>query len=84
MRKLCFSLSAIFVALAFCATPGFAQAKPAKDTTFSGYHKDYSKLKKSRIENKPLYGYEKPNANWAGYDKIQLEPVVIFRAEKPP
>ena len=67
----------VFVALALSLVACSA-TKQARDVGFSGFLGDYSKLVKGS-EGQELYVYNNPKANWAAYNKILLDPVMIWQ-----
>jgi hypothetical protein len=68
-------LTAIISALLFS---GCAATKQARDVTQSGFLGDYSKLKHSHGRDS-LLTYANPEADWKAYDRIILDPVMIWR-----
>ncbi|MBT8363466.1 MAG: DUF3313 domain-containing protein [Deltaproteobacteria bacterium] len=75
-RLIAFTLIALMVLMVGCART--KQARTAKQT---GFLRDYSKLQKGETGEEVLY-YKNPKAYWAGYDKILLDPVTVWRGEK--
>ena len=71
---------ALFVAacLSGCASTKNAPIVPTENQ--SGFLEDYTNLRAGR-EGEPAYVYRMPNAI-AGYDKVIIEPVEVWRGEE--
>ncbi len=74
MRERVLAVLATLVALFACGS-----APPAVET--SGFHGDYSQLEKGRGDQAQLV-YNNPEANFARYDRILLDPVVVWTGEQ--
>jgi Protein of unknown function (DUF3313) len=57
---------------------GCAPTKQARDVKLSGFLGDYTMLQKGG-EGEALLNYKNPEAEWASYDKIMIDKVVILR-----
>ncbi len=80
MSSFKFKLTSILMLMIFTATAlGGCGASRARDVKASGFLGDYSILKKQSGEDKPLYEYVNPKANWPSYSKIMLDPIMIWR-----
>lgn len=65
---------------AMLLTSGCVATKQARDVSESGFLGDYSKLTHGTGEDRDsLLRYANPNAAWASYDKIILDPVMVWR-----
>jgi hypothetical protein len=73
MRKRVLTVLATLAALAACS----ADAPPTVEP--SGFLGDYSQLEKGRGDQAQLV-YINPEAHFAGYDKLLIEPVVVWQA----
>lgn len=62
---------------------GCAVQKQARSVEESGFLGDYSLLRKGG-QGEALLNYRNPDADWASYDKILLEPVVFYQKVKDP
>jgi hypothetical protein len=78
MKRLLIGLLAATAALAGCATS--SQARSVQPSGFLGEYR--SLLKSGKPEDEALKVYKAPGANWAGYNKILLEPVTIWADPK--
>ena len=78
MKRLIVLALIVPLALAACAQRG---VQKIKDVEFSGFLGDYSQLRPGGKERASYY-YIKPNLNLAKYDKILLDPPVIFRGKE--
>ncbi len=74
MRERVLAVLATLVALSACGS-----APPAVET--SGFLGDYSQLEKGRGDQAQLV-YINPGANFARYDRILLDPVVVWTGEQ--
>lgn len=67
-----------FVLLALAGLlAGCAETSQARSVKESGFLGDYSMLSKGK-EGEALLVYKNPNANWASYDKVMLDPVTVW------
>ena len=70
-----------FNALAVLALAGLlagcAAGSQARSVQESGFLGDYSMLSEGK-EGEALRVYKNPNANWASYDKVMLDPVTVW------
>lgn len=66
-------ISALFLTLSGCA----AHKQDIKDVTYSGFLSDYSMLEPGD-DTQAVLVYRNPQLNAAAYDKILLEPIVVF------
>jgi len=72
------SAAVLFGAVVMLAVmAGCATTKQARSTETSGFLGDYSHLRPGKDERALLYYYN-PKAQWAGYDKILLDPVRVY------
>jgi len=60
---------------------GCAVTKQAKRVETSGFISDYTKLKPGK-EDRSLLHYENPDASWADYDKVILDPIRVYASPK--
>ncbi len=60
---------------------GCARTRQATTIEKTGFLGDYSKLQKGK-EGEEVLVYVNPQVYWAGYDKILLDPVTVWRGEK--
>ena len=60
---------------------GCARTRQATTADKTGFLGDYSKLQKGKAGEEVLY-YKNPKAHWAGYDKLLLDPVTVWRGEQ--
>ena len=72
-RTFWFVFVTLVVSLVACSA-----TKQARDVGFSGFLGDYSKLVRGS-EGQELYVYNNPKGNWAAYNKILLDPVMIWQ-----
>jgi hypothetical protein len=56
---------------------GCAAGSQARSVQESGFLGDYSMLSEGK-EGEALRVYKNPNANWASYDKVMLDPVTVW------
>jgi Protein of unknown function (DUF3313) len=61
---------------------GCAASEQARDVTTSGFLGDDYALLRPGEEDEALLVYRAPNANWAAYDKVKLDPVTIWTGEE--
>ena len=73
-RSARFLAAAAVIPLAACATG--SQARSVKTTDFLG---EYRSLLKPGQSGEELLVYRNPSANWAGYKKVLLEPVTLWK-----
>ena len=78
MKRLVVLTLIVPLVLAACAQRGIQKIK---DIEFSGFLGDYSQLRPGGKE-RASYFYIKPNLNLAKYDKILLDPPVLFRGKE--
>ena len=72
-------------ATALCAgalLAGCAATERARDVQTSGFLGEDSALLRPGEDEEALLIYRNPNANWAAYDKIKLDPVTIWAGEE--
>ena len=74
-------LIVFFLILSMALMAGCARTRQAATTEKTGFLGDYSKLHKGKAGEEVLY-YKNPKAYWAGYDKILLDPVTVWRGKK--
>jgi hypothetical protein len=60
---------------------GCAATKQARDVQTSGFLGQDSALLREGTEGQALLVWHNPNADWAAYDKIKLDPVTIWAGE---
>ena len=78
MKKwLAFSCVAILAA-------GCASTKQARSVGHSGFLGDYSQLKPASKPSDSLLTYANPLAKWASYDKVILDPVMVWKSSETP
>jgi hypothetical protein len=78
-------LSTMIMIAAVVAMTGCWTGKRASSAKFSGWmtQDEYKMLQQNQGKDKPIYGYNKPDMNFAFYKKMLLDPVVIYRSELP-
>ena len=74
-------LIAIFLAAIMVIVVGCARTLKAPTAKKTGFLGDYSNLQKGAAGEEG-YFYKNPDTYWAGYDKILLDPVTVWRGEK--
>lgn len=77
-------ISVVLLVAASLLMTGCFAGKRASSAKFSGWmtKDEYKLLKQNKGKDKPLYGYVKPDVNFAWYTKMLLDPVVVYRPEK--
>jgi hypothetical protein len=75
---------ALCLTLAVCAASGGCAAqKQARSAEESGFLGDYSLLHKG-AKGEALLNYKAPDADWASYKKVLLDPVVFYQKVEDP
>ena len=77
-------LSAMLMITVVLGLTGCFAGKRASSAQFSGWmtKDEYKLLKQNKGKDKPIYGYVKPDVNYAFYTKMMIDPVVVYRPNK--
>ena len=58
---------------------GCATTEKTRDFRYSGFLKNYEQLQPGQSADDPILLYLNPDADWASYDKLMIDPVTIWR-----
>src|SRR6266436_4161846 len=72
-------MKALVASLLVLVAGGCAHRHAASPAEMSGFLDDYALLREGG-PNDPALVYRAPDANWAAYDKVLLEPVTLWRS----
>lgn len=56
-----------------------ATTEKTRDFRYSGFLKNYEQLQPGQSADDPILLYLNPDADWASYDKLMIDPVTIWR-----
>ena len=70
----------LFAAMLMLA--GCGSSRPVRDVQPQGFLGDYSQLTRGG-EGEAALRYVNPDADWASYDKVIVEPVTVWAVERP-
>jgi hypothetical protein len=62
---------------------GCAKTMQARSSEYSGFLEDYSRLERGE-KHEAMYRWVSSDADWRAYDKILLDPIVLYRDAEAP
>ncbi|MHC4430040.1 MAG: DUF3313 domain-containing protein, partial [Planctomycetota bacterium] len=57
---------------------GCTKTMQARSSEYSGFLEDYSRLERGK-KHEAMYRWVSPDADWQAYDKILLDPILLYR-----